>query len=105
MLDGVTFPTDEHAVVFQVYDKVVCDPPAAPKGGYLLGTDLALRADGLPTCEFATVRIRGLSGTPIEVSGTVSENLDSVTVHLPGKAQYVGDIGVDLFFICLLHIL
>ena len=84
LIDGVTYPPEEMSLSLVLFDQVVLTQPHPPKGGFLCAesTDVTIEASGLPPCESAIIRIRGESGEPIVISGTVSEDLSSITIFL-----------------------
>ncbi len=84
LIDGVTYPPEEMSLSLVLFDQVVLTQPHPPKGGFLCAesTDVTIEASGLPPCESAIIRIRGESGEPIDISGTVSEDLSSITIFL-----------------------
>ena len=84
LLDGVTYPPEEMSLSLALFDQVVLTAPTPPKGGFLCAesTDVTIEASGLPPCENAIIRIRGESGEPIEITGTVSEDCSSINIFL-----------------------
>lgn len=84
LIDGVTYPPQNLSLSLALFDQVVLTQPTPPKGGFLCAesTDVTIEASGLPPCESAIIRIRGESGEPIDITGTVSEDFSSITIFL-----------------------